>query len=421
MFTSLGYHTFAISMNLTQQEAGTLFEDFKKYRDRTKAIYIEECPEYKVDPFGRHYEIKYFGSYNGLSWKIRFSNRGFMINDKYITCSIKAIINPKILAGEKSYIIAAHAGYLEKIEKIFNEEAAKISPILKRFDDYSLNRLDYCINFDISELEFYPLQSTRKMSEMLMELIKRGDIPNKFSEEYREKFQFYLKSGTVVINCYWKYDDLVRNFEECADLEKSYDIIRFEVQYKYPKVCETLAKIKKEFWKFRTEMMSRLRLQAVYDSEHSFDGVDEMKFKQSVELLRGNASDNLLKRMYIMSMMSDEKCLEVIKKYFNKTIKSGTYYTFDAAKRKIEADVPNWEKIIRLTDALKLISDRGGIAKAKESIRGKELEEFRRSLRDLANLGINPVTIPEEWSIKYIPNLLDAYYNKLDKEQEERY
>ncbi len=419
MFSSLGYHTFAISMNLTREEADALFRDFKKYRDRTNEIYIEECQRYKIDLFGRHSEIKYLGQHKGIIWRIRFSNKGFLINGKFMPCSIKAIINPKVLTGEKSYIIAAHADYLEEIEKIFNEEAEKISPILKRFDDYSLNRLDYCINFDVSELEFYPVQSTEKMPKMLMELIKRGDIPRKFSEEYKEKFQFYLKSGTVVINCYWKYDDLVRNFVECGDLEKSYDIIRFEVQYRYPKVCQTLEKIKKEFGKFRSGLIDNLGFQIAYDSEKNPNGVDKMKFNHTFEMIRGNVSDSQLKRMYIMSMMSDEKCIEVIKKYWEKTIKPGTYYTFDVARRKIEEAVTNWEKIARLTDTLKLIRDSGGIAKAKECVRDKGLEDFRRSLRDLANLGINPVTIPEEWGIKYIPNLLDAYYNKLEKEREE--
>ena len=47
MSSSIGYHTFALSMNLTQAEASILFDDFKKYRDQTKEIYVEECPKYK--------------------------------------------------------------------------------------------------------------------------------------------------------------------------------------------------------------------------------------------------------------------------------------------------------------------------------------------------------------------------------------
>lgn len=394
MFSSIGYHTFAISMNLTQEDAGTLLRDFKRYRDRTNEIYLEECPKYKVDPFGRHWEIKYLGQYKGIIWKMRFSNKGFLVKGKFMPCSIKAIINPKVLTGEKSYIIAAHADYLEEIEKSFNEETEKISPILKRFDDYSLNRLDYCINFDVSELGFYPVRSTEERPKMMMELIKRGDIPRKFSEEYKGKFQFYLRSGAVVINCYWKYADLVNNFSECDDLEKSYDIIRFEVQYRYPKVCQALEKIKKEFGKFRSGLIDNLRCQIAYDSEKNPNGVDKKKFNHTVEMIRGNVSERQLKRMYIMSMMSDEKCIEVIKKYWGKTIKSGTYYTFDGARRRIETEVGSWDKVTRLTAALKLIRESGGIAKAKAGICGKDLDDFRRSLRDLADLGINPMTIP---------------------------
>lgn len=417
MASSLGYHTFAISMSLTQAEADMLLNDFKKYRIRTGEIYIEP-KRYPIDPCGRHIEINYLTPYKGISWKIRFSNNGFIINGKYASCSIKAIINPKILTGEKSYIVAANAGYLEEIERIFNKEAEKISPILKRFSYYSLNRLDYCINFDISELKFNcPLEHTEKIPEIMMELIKYGDIPDDFSEEYKDKFQFYLKSESVVVNCYWKYNDLINNYPDCNDLEKSYDIIRFEVQYRYPKVNASLTKIKNEIAEFRSKMIVKLREQAIYDYNNNSDRIAEENFEQSVEMLKAPGSDELLKKLCMMKMMSDDKCAKVIKGYFNKTIKPGSYYTFAMAKRIIENKVTKWEKIVRLTDALKLISNCGGIAKAKAGIHGKELEDFRRSLRDLADLGINPVTIPEEWRIRYIPNLLNAYYDKIAREQ----
>lgn len=51
------------------------------------------------------------------------------------------------------------------------------------------------------------------------------------------------------------------------------------------------------------------------------------------------------------------------------------------------------------------------------SLQGKELEDFRRSLRELAQLKINPVTIPSDWEIEHIPNLLGNYYAKLEEEK----
>ena len=34
------------------------------------------------------------------------------------------------------------------------------------------------------------------------------------------------------------------------------------------------------------------------------------------------------------------------------------------------------------------------------------------------SLNINPVTIPREWGIKHIPNLLNAYFDKVQEEQD---
>lgn len=35
-------------------------------------------------------------------------------------------------------------------------------------------------------------------------------------------------------------------------------------------------------------------------------------------------------------------------------------------------------------------------------------------MRELAQLGINPVTIPDEWGIDHLPNLLGAYFDKVN-------
>lgn len=402
MLTSIGYHTFVKSKSLTQEEADSLLKDFKRFRDQTGEICIIGPKKYDKDPFGRHWVVVYPKQYKGISWKIRFSNKGFYANGEFKPCSIKAIINPKILTGEKSYIVAANADYSEEVEKIFNQEAEKISPVLRRFNDYSLNRIDYCINFNVSELNFNcPPELTKNLPELIMKLIKYGDIPENFSEEYKEPFQFYLKSGSVVVNCYWKHDDLFRNFNDCPDLENSYNIIRFEVQFKYPKVYTASAKIKKE----NSHKLCALKARQ-----------EEGKCNEVLD--SHILAHERRKEIIIMeTMLSDEKCCETIDDYFYKIIKPGDYYTYDLAKRIIEAKVSKWEKVIRLTDTLELISDCEGIAKAKATLQGKRLEDFRISLRDLAKLEINPVTIPKDWNIGNIPNLLDNYYLKKVEEQ----
>lgn len=57
------------------------------------------------------------------------------------------------------------------------------------------------------------------------------------------------------------------------------------------------------------------------------------------------------------------------------------------------------------------------MAKAKAAYQGSDLDAFKRTLGDLASLGINPVTIPREWGIKHIPNLLYAYFDKVSEER----
>jgi hypothetical protein len=377
MYSSLGYHTFVKALYLTQEEAGLLFRDFKSYRDLTHEICIIGPQKYQNDPQARHYQIVYPRQNKGIIWKIRFSNTGFMHNGKVLSCSVKAVINPKILTGEKKYLEAANADYLEKIKTIFNTEARKISHRLMEFDSYSLNRLDYCINFDVNELlKDCPCELKETLPQLLMELIRRGNIPKHFSDTYPNPFQFYLKSGAVVVNCYWKHDDLFRNFPDCQDLEKSYPIIRFEVQYKYQKLYAAKGKMEKE-----------------------------MKCKI-----------NNREMSYLQHMMSDEMCYENIRRYFYEIIRRGDYYSFREAKRIIERKVEKWDKISRLINALELVNYYGSIANAKANLHGEQLVEFRRSIRDLEDLRINPVTIPEDKGIKHIRNLLDAYYDKMSEE-----
>jgi len=408
--TSIGYHTLQLSMSLTQEDAGALLMDFKAFRDKTGEIEIIK-ESYPKDPFGRHLKIIYLKQdgteyRKGIGWRIRFSNKGSYSYDEYKPCSIKAVINPKILAGEQTYIVAANASNLSDIERLFNEEAAKISPKLGQLKDYTLNRLDYCINFDIAELyPDCPPDLMAKLPELLMALIKCGDIPDHYIEKYNDPNQFYLKSESVHINCYWKHHDLLTNFPGCPDLDKSQNIIRFEVQYKYPKV----------YTEMRNAILSNRKIHGltVKEKEKLMDAFTALG--KQFPILNGE------RLRAIETMLSEEECFETINDYFERIVKRGDYYSFNHARKLIESKVYSGEKAIRLTNVLQLIREVGGIAKAKATLHGAELEEFRRSLRELAGLRINPVTIPDEWGIDCISNLLDSYYNKAEAERNERF
>jgi len=116
-------------------------------------------------------------------------------------------------------------------------------------------------------------------------------------------------------------------------------------------------------------------------------------------------------------MLSDAVASDIVSNYFNKVIRKGDYYTLEVARRKIESEKCHQKIKDRLIHTLNLVKRCRGISKAKVTLQGKELEDFKRSLRDLDKLGINPVTIPREWGIQHIPNLFDAYCNKIANEQ----
>ena len=73
----------------------------------------------------------------------------------------------------------------------------------------------------------------------------------------------------------------------------------------------------------------------------------------------------------------------------------------------------NSQREQRYIDALKYVNQCRSLAKAKASYQGNELIAFKQTLKELADLNINPVTIPREWNIKHIPNFLRAYFVEL--------
>lgn len=128
----------------------------------------------------------------------------------------------------------------------FNHESNKISSLLGRFNDYKIKRVDYCINICLDD--FIPTYDP----ELIMNLIKRSDIPPHYKEwteyddtSHRKKSRpesFYLCSKSVNINYYSKYLQLLNRSEENVEkgyapipqeiIDASRSIIRFEVQCK---------------------------------------------------------------------------------------------------------------------------------------------------------------------------------------------
>ena len=86
----------------------------------------------------------------------------------------------------------------------------------------------------------------------------------------------------------------------------------------------------------------------------------------------------------------------------------------------IKSENFNAQKENRLIKALYSVDRWHGVAKAKEQYKDYDLAAFKQTLKELSNLGINPVTIPQKWGVKRIWNLLECCHGKISLERWEQ-
>jgi len=349
------------------------------------------------------YVVEYLDKGKGIRWYARFNdelsefmqpsidprNPNYQIEPR--PYSIKATINPKLFTGIRDYITAASSDCIDSVEEHFNAHVSGVSSVLGEFADYSMNRTDYCLNIDPIELNM------GCTADQFLKLAKRADIPRHFKEQmkYSKKSHrmkpfendFRLNCNSLTISCYYKFAHLLQVFSECPDLEKSRNIIRFEVKYKYPKTYALSRSI-------REALKKELSVEEAWDDFINGSSPNPMKL-----------------------LLSDDLAADVVTKYFNKVIRKGDYFTLEGARWMVQSQNFRRDKEDRLFFALDVINKHRGIAKAKSKLTGIDLKEFKRSLKDLDAIFVNPVTIPSKWNIPHIINPLRAYYKGIYAEQ----
>lgn len=239
----------------------------------------------------------------------------------------------------------------------------------------------------------------------MMKLIKRGNIP-RYYEERKEcydskqrrmvsaKNSFYLESKSSVIKFYWKYAKQGKKHPNYSKRESSRNVIRLEVECKY------------------------LKLYALVKNRNL-----ESKYYESDE---GLSPDEMYMRMHmgvhnpvipIDVVLSANIYEPIIRKSIYKILRKGNYFTLDIARDIVESYHFRSSKEERMIEVLESVNESHGIAKAKSKLRENEFRRFNKTLKELDDILVNPVTIPRRWDIKHIPNLLRAYYDSIYEEQ----
>lgn len=99
-----------------------------------------------------------------------------------------------------------------------------------------------------------------------------------------------------------------------------------------------------------------------------------------------------------------------MRRYLRLCCHAGNYYTLAEARNRINATPWTAPKKARAIEALELTNGKRSIWKARESYdTQKEKESFNRRLKELEEIGINPVTIPESYGIQTLPSLLPLF------------
>lgn len=373
----MGYHTFAFFQKVQNEEFSSLTTDFIAYANRSDDI--------KRVPKKNGWEYTY-KERKGIRWRlVSFQdNNGFMVQ------GVTVVINPRVLI-DKNYIVASEEDDLDLAGELYNREAEKISPILLKFGECSLNRADVCLNIDLNEL------GISCTPEQMMFLIKQGNIPkhyierkeNRDDKQHRkttDKDSFYLMCKSATINYYWKYPKQNEKHPNFSFRELSRNVIRLEVQYKYLKLYMLSKNIK-------------------HESKFYVSG-DNLSIEQMYERL---VHDMHNPSIPIDVVLSEKVYDDIVRKNFNRILRKGDYFTLDGAESIIKSYHFRPDKEERIIETLEFVNECRGIAKAKSKLHGSDLNDFNRTLRDLDNMWINPVTIPRRWKIRYIPNLLRAY------------
>lgn len=264
--------------------------------------------------------------------------------------AIEIKLRPKLLIDKHNYIDLTSISEIESVREKFSSIANhfKLPDLLQ----WRVKRIDAAVDLLLSEQNIVNY----------MFLLKKCNMPdfmqkNKLTTRYlNSKHNVYLNSNKITVNFYNRFITLfnkimVGKIRNDTDISRAENILRFEVQYK----------------KCSGELTDYFNI---------------------------DFSRNLINR------------------YYNQTIGTGDYYKLEDAYALVDSKIGGSLNQFQTRALLRRVAEHGSIYEAKEQFiqnhskgRKKAIKEFSRLIRQLHNIGVNPVTLSTDMNIDFLSNL----------------
>lgn len=255
---------------------------------------------------------------------------------------------------------------IDDVEKNFNEVVQRFCPFMPMFEDWKVNRIDYCVNVHTTFVEEY------------LDLLKKGDRPY-LKDWYDRQGNYSQKQGSlylvstakkkrnrgITVNFYNKYDEIRKSIgvsENEAEwdqvdevLQLAEDVLRLEIQCHKPKT---------EYLRKKYNMPTK-----------------EIKYFLDPEIAHDLIKRYLLRIAGVAEYNRKNVALEMVKK--------------TGCKQETKDKMA-----MVITDVAKQHSS---VAKVREKYDAEGImtkKEFNNLIRKMHSYGINPVTIRNNKALK---------------------
>ena len=251
--------------------------------------------------------------------------------------------------------------------KLQNSDAMNIVYCLADIHNYSITRIDYCINLFLSN---------QQEVDQYLKLLSKGDIPHKYGAKFtRNRCGCYYVNERVNINFYNKFFQMLTHNKQTKTEEKKYSQAELDSAKKI------------------------LRLEVQCKSK--------MFGSQSFKKRYGND-----RTQYFSSIIARD----ILYKYLVEVSQNGDYYKYSKVYEKIELQRPNnfnpskrkticrYQKMMNLFREVSKPNCKGLWSYRKKLSKDKS-KKMNEDLKLFDEIGVNVITIPSTYKKDSLPNL----------------